>query len=245
MLGSRPRTVEIDGREVPLANVVRRAGALAIDLCVAVFCAMIAMWVTALAVPLDGADARVPLLAIVAAAGVYLLWARDHVLPSVGRHVFSLRLVGIGRGMSGALVRPLTVYEGPARDEYVRAAIGALVVAAGSLASVYVFADALRTTSVFRTVRAFTERTAPRALEHGVAPRLERTPRSVLIGKQRAYVQAGVRWGSHAGALDFYLERAGDDGGWRVREVREGSRRRFGHFGLRVPDEDVPQVGGE
>jgi len=245
---SSPRTVEIDGREVPVASLIKRGGAFAVDLCAGMFIAIAAMWIVSQRMPLDLPEARRAVLGIVLIVAVYLLWARDHGLPSPGRRLFSLRLVYPARG-GGLLARPLTI-EAPGtvrlaggaaapRGELVRVWTALGLVAGTSLAGLLIFAHALTTTTVYRSVQAFVDATSPFASRYGAEPDLANLPRVVLIGDERAYVQVDAEWGARQETLEFFLEREGR--GWRVRLVRPvSSPRLYGNFALKVQDSAIP-----
>ena len=242
MFQNIPRTIDVNGEQMLIASVIRRGGALAVDLCAGVLLGMAAMWVVSRGMPLDSPQAQVPIVIIVLAVAVYLVWARDRVLPSLGRHVFGLRLVRAGGGVPGALARPLTVYQFKSnQDELARTASAVAMVVTTSMVAVYLFASAITTTQVFQAALSFTDHAAPFTSKYGDAPVLDRLPRAMLVGEHRAFVQIAASWGSQTGAIEYFLERDRPRDPWKVTLARESEMRFYGNYGLKVPDHEVPQ----
>lgn len=245
MFGNQPQSVEVNGRELPVAGLVRRGGALAVDLCISIFGAMVSMWLVSWLTPLDGRDAQGAIVTILIIVGFYLLIGRDRFIPSVGRIVFSLHLVRPGSaatsGLTQRLARPLTVYDvTDARDELTRTIVGIGVVTMSSLLAMFVFAHALRTTHVFQAVSAYVERVQPFVDQYGTAPELDVLPSSLLIGKHKSYVLIQAQWGGQKGALEFFLDKARSRDPWIVGSVRQSEPRFLGNFGLKTPDAEIP-----
>ena len=234
--------IDVDGRQLPVASLIRRGGALAVDLCIGVLVAMAILWLVSLRIPLDSDDAGLPILGVVLLVGFYLIWARDHILPSVGRYVFALYLVRMGAGVPGVLIRPITVYDvASMRDEYARVGAAVALVLTASMVSVVFGAHGLTSTSVYKSVVAFAERTEPFSNEMGQSPVLEDLPRAVLIAEDRAFVHIGAAWGEQSGGIDFFLERGRKRDPWKVKAVRRVEQRLYGQYGLNVSPDEVPR----
>jgi hypothetical protein len=245
MFGNQLQSIEINGRQLPVAGIVRRGGALAVDLCISILGGMSSMWLLSRITPLDGRDAQAAIVTILIVVGFYLLIGRDRFIPSVGRIVFSLHLVRPGSaatsGVAHRLARPLIVYDvADARDEFTRTIVGIGVVTISSLLAMFVFAHALRTTHVFQAVSAYVERVQPFVDEHGTAPQLDELPSSVLIGKHKSYVLVQTQWGEQKGALEFFLDKARSRDPWIVSSVQKTEPRFLGNYGLKTPDAKVP-----
>lgn len=242
MFNNQPRTIEVEGRELPVASMIRRGGALAVDLCIGVLVAMALLWLLSQRLPLDSDDAGLPIVGVVLLVGFYLIWARDHIVPSVGRYVFALYLVRVGAGVPGVLARPITVYDVTSmRDEYARVGAAVALALTASMISVVLGAHGLTSTSVYRAAAAFAERTEPFSNELGTPPRLEDLPRALLIGEAHAFVHIGATWGTQVGGIDFFLSRSRKRDPWTVQAVRRVEQRFHGRYGLKVPDDEVPR----
>lgn len=211
------------------------------DLCLSVLVAMGLLWLVAQRLPLDSDDAGMPIMGIVGLVVFYLAWARDHILPSVGRRVFALHLARVGGGRAGTLMRPITVYDVKSmQDEYGRIVAAVSLVLTASLISMMLGADGLGSTSVFKAAEQFASRTEPFAGQFGGSPTLDRLPRGLLVGEERAYVHVGATWGERRRGLDFFLARARKRDPWIVEEVRLAELRVHGNYGLKVADAEVP-----
>ena len=225
------------GASPQLASLVRRGAALAIDMCIAVCVSAFAFFFLSLAVPLDAEGAKLPVFAIVIAAGLYVVCGRDHVLPSPGRWVFGLRLVRL----AGPTLKPATVVAPSSKREEANRAVWAVItIALSSGLAVFGLAQALKSTLVFRAVLDFTALGQPIEAATAGVPRLASVPRALLIGSQSAYVQVSAEWGAGRGVLDFFLARD-RRGEWRVIRAREGEPTAYGNYSLAVAEAEVPK----
>ena len=74
------RTVEVDGVRRPVASLLRRGAALAIDICFALLAAGLAIDVLAYFVPVDTAASSGFMLPIFGFLALYIVWLRDRGL---------------------------------------------------------------------------------------------------------------------------------------------------------------------
>lgn len=243
------RTVEVDGVRRPVASLLRRGTALAIDICFALLAAGIAIDVLAYFVPVDTAAASGFMLPIFGFLAVYIVWLRDRGASrpgggfrfglSVGRWLLGLRLVPVAGPRR--LIRPVTVADSERTEgETMRIVRAVLVGVMASLVALLLLGHAVSRTVVFLTVRDHAERHPPLAAERGSDPELASFPSSLIVGRSRAYVQVDAEWGDRGDPLDFFLVR--DGGGWKVAEVRVGRSAWFraNPYLLDAQDADVP-----
>ena len=251
--GGRPgwlgwrRTIDVDGEPRPVASLLRRGAALAIDLCFAILAASLAVDALSFATPLDTDRATGPILAIFGALAAYILWLRDrgaaqpgsplrHGL-SVGRWLLGLRLVPVSGPRR--FMRPVTVANPPdGTGETLRIVRAVLLAVAASLVALFFLGHAVSRTVVFRTVESHAERFQPFAVERGSGPEIAAIPSSLVIGRHRAFVRVDAKWREGGAPLEFFLERSA--GGWKVAEVRIGEPAWLRRYALSVPDTDVP-----
>ena len=223
------RTVEVDGVRRPVASLLRRGAALAIDVCFGLLGAAIVIDVLAYFVPVDTASASGFLYAVFGLLAVYIVWLRDRGASrpgggfrfglSGGRWLLGLRLVPVAGPRR--LIRPVTVAESERTDgETMRIVRAVLIGVMASLVALLLLAHAVSRTVVFLTVRDHAERHPPLAAERGSDPELASLPSSLIVGRSRAYVQVDAEWDERGDPLDFFLVR--DGGEWKVTEVRIG-----------------------
>ena len=242
------RTIEVDGKPRPVASLLRRGAALAIDLCFGILAASLAVDVLSFAVPLDTERATGPILAIFALFALYLLWLRDrgaahpgsglrHGL-SVGRRLLGLRLVPVAGPRR--FTRPVTVADSSNPDgETMRIMRAVLLGVAASLVALLLLGHAVSRTVVFLTVVDHVDRVQPFAAERGgIGPEVAAIPSALVIGERRAYVRVDAEWGDAGDPLEFFLER--ESGRWKVAEVRIGEPAWLRRYALTVPDAEVP-----
>ena len=243
------RTVEVEGVQRPIASLLRRGAALAIDLCFALLAAALAIDILAFFVPIDTEPASGAMFAIFGLLGVYIVWLRDRGASrpgggfrfglSGGRRLLGLRLVPVAGPRR--FIRPVTVAgTGDAEGETKMIIRAVLVGVAASMAALLLLGHAVSRTVVFLTVRGHVEQHAPLAAERGSTPVLASVPSSLVVGRSRAYAQVDAQWGGRGDPLDFFLVR--DGRGWRVAEVRIGQPVRFraNPYLLAAKDGDVP-----
>ena len=223
------RTVEVDGVRRPVASLLRRGAALAIDVCFGLLGAAIMIDVFAFFVPIDTESASGFLFAIFGLLAVYIVWLRDRGASrpgggfrfglSAGRWLLGLRLVPVAGPRR--LIRPVTVADSERTDgETMRIVRAVLIGVMASLIALLLLAHAVSRTVVFLAVRDHAGRHPPLAAERGSDPELASLPSSLIVGRSRAYVQVDAEWGERGDPLDFFLVR--DGGEWKVTEVRIG-----------------------
>ncbi len=237
----------MDGKPRPVASLIRRGAALAVDLCFAILAAALAIDALSFAVPLDTDRATGPILAIFGVLAVHILWLRDrgashpgralrHGL-SIGRWLLGLRLVSVIGPRRFA--RPITVTdepEGPGETKRIIRAV--LLAVAASLVAMLLLGHAVSRTVVFIAVRNHAEQFQPFAPERGSVPELAAIPSALVVGRSRAYVRVNAQWGERADPLEFFLERS--TGGWKVAKVRIGEPAWLRNYALFAPDTEVP-----
>ena len=241
------RTIEVDGEPRPVASLLRRGAALAVDLCFAVLAAALALNALSYLVPLDTDRATGPILAVFGVLAVHILWLRDrgathpgrglrHGL-SVGRWLLGLRLVPV-RG-ARRFVRPVTVADGTdGTGETARIIRAVLLGVAASLVAMLLLGHAVSRTVVFATVDGYVEEHPPFAAERGGSPELASLPSALVVGRSRAYVRVDATWAASDDALEFFLER--DAAGWEVTSVRIATAFALPNYGLAASDAEVP-----
>ena len=267
------RHVEVEGRPRPVASLLGRGAALAVDLCFAVCGAALALDLVSFVVPLDTDRAVAPIFTVVGALAAYILWLRDRGVPppgggprwglSLGRRLLGLALVPVAGPRR--LARPVTVSVVEAAktgDDTARVLRAVLLGVGASLVAVLLLGHAVSRTTVFLAVQSHTHHARPFAAERGGAPRLAAIPSSLLVGRRRAYVRVDAKWGGGGAGdpLEFFLERTGDggerrrrgggDGGaddqaWRVVATRIGEPAFLRRYALAAPDADVPSPTAE
>ena len=242
------RTVEVEGERRPVASLLRRGAALAVDLCFALLAVAVAIDVLSFHVPIDTEQARGPLLSLFGLLVAYIVWLRDRGASrpgggfrsglSGGRRLLALRLVPVAGPRR--FTRPVTVADGAAPEgETMRIVRGVLLGVAASLVALLLLGHAVSRTVVFRAVEDHAARHAPFAAEHGSAPELATVPSALIVGGTRAYVRVDAEWGGgRGGPLEFFLAR--DAGEWKVAEVRIGGSSWFRNYALFAPDTEVP-----
>ena len=237
----------MDGKPRPVASLIRRGAALAVDLCFAILAAALAIDALSFAVPLDTDRATGPILAIFGVLAVHILWLRDrgaappgraprHGL-SIGRWLLGLRLVPVIGPRRFA--RPITVTDEPDGPGETKRIIRAVLLAvAASLVAMLLLGHAVSRTVVFIAVRNHAEQFQPFAPERGSVPELAAIPSALVVGRSRAYVRVDAQWGERADPLEFFLERS--TGGWKVAKVRIGEPAWLRNYALFAPDTKVP-----
>lgn len=240
--------VEVEGERRPVASLLRRGAALAIDLCFALLAVAAAIDVLSFRTPIDTEQARGPILSLFGLLVVYIVWLRDRGASrpggglrsglSGGRRLLALRLVPVAGPRRFA--RPVTVADGAAPEgETMRIVRGVLLGVAASLVALLLLGHAVSRTVVFRAVEDHAARHAPFAAERGAAPELATVPSALIVGGTRAYVRVDAEWGGgRRDPLEFFLAR--DAGEWRVAEVRIGESSWFRNYALFAPDTEIP-----
>ena len=241
------RTVLVDGKPRPVASLLRRGAALAVDLCFAILAAAVALHALSFFVPLDTDRATGPILVVFGLLALYIAWLRDrgaarpgrslrHGL-SVGRRLLGLRLVPVAGPRR--FTRPVTVADSSTTDgETMRVIRAVLLGVAATLVAVLILGHAVSRTVVFGAVEAYAEEHQPFAAERGSGPDLAALPSALVVGRSRAYVRVDAEWGDRADPLEFFLER--NARGWTVAEVRIGEGSSLPNYALSAPDADVP-----
>ncbi len=241
------RTVEVEGVRRPVASLLRRGAALAVDVCFALLAVAIAIDVLSFYVAIDTERATGPMFALFGLLGVYIVWLRDRGASrpggglrfglSLGRGFLGLRLVPVAGPRR--FTRPVTVADtADAQGETLRIVRAVLLGVAASLVALLLLGHAVSRTVVFRAVEDHAGRHAPFAQERGSDPVLAGIPSALVVGKTRAYVRVDAEWGERGDPLEFFLER--DEGEWRVAVVRIGKSSWFRDYALSAPDAEVP-----
>ena len=243
----RFRTIEVDGEPRPVASLLRRGAALAVDVCFALLGVSLLVNALSFAVPLDTDRATGPVLGIFVVLGAYILWLRDrgasrpggalrHGL-SVGRGLLGLHLVPVAGPRR--FVRPVTVADTATSDgETMRIIRAVLLGIAASLVALILLGHAVSRTVVFATVEDYAEEHPPFAAERGSGPELATIPSALIVGRSRAYVRVNAEWGDSGAPLEFFLERNARE--WTVTEVRIAGRDWIPNYALSAPDANVP-----
>ena len=241
------RTVEVEGERRPVASLLRRGAALAVDLCFALLAVAVAIDALSFHVPIDTDRAAGPMFSLFGLLAVYVVWLRDRGAPrpggglrfglSPGRWLLSLRLVPVAGPRR--FTRPVTVADDVGSEgETLRIVRAVLLGVAASLVALLLLGHAVSRTVVFRTVEDHAARHAPFAAERGAAPELAGVPSGLVVGKTRAYVRVDAEWGGRGDPLEFFLERGA--GEWKVAEVRIGEPSWLRNYALSAPDTEVP-----
>jgi len=243
------RTVLVDGEPRPVASLLRRGAALAVDLCFAMLGASLALDALSFFVPLDTDRATGPILAVFGVLGVYILWLRDRGASrpgsslryglSAGRRLLGLRLVPVAGPRR--FTRPVTVADADAAvgpGETMRIIRAVLLGVAASLVGLLILGHAVSRTVVFGTVEDYAGTHQPFAAERGSGPALASIPSALVVGRSRAYVRVDAEWGDLVDPLEFFLERGAAE--WKVTLVRVGGASWLPHYALSAPDAEVP-----
>ena len=146
------RTVEVEGERRPVASLLRRGAALAVDLCFALLAVAIAIDVLSFHVPIDTDRAAGPMFSLFGLLVVYIVWLRDRGASrpggglrfglSVGRWLLALRLVPVAGPRR--FTRPVTVADTVgAEGETMRIVRAVLLGVAASLVTLLLLGYAL------------------------------------------------------------------------------------------------------
>ena len=241
------RTVEVEGERRPIASLLRRGAALAVDLCFALLAVASAINLLSLHVAIDSEEATGPVFALFGLLLVYIVWLRDRGASrpggglrfglSIGRWFLGLRLVPVAGPRR--FTRPVTVADSLRTEgETMRILRAVLLGVAASLVALLLLGHAVSRTIVFRAVVDHAAQHAPFEAERGSSPELAGVPSALVVGKTRAYVRVDAEWGERSDPLEFFLVR--DAGEWQVAEVRIGEPSWFRDYALSAPDADVP-----
>lgn len=241
------RTVEVEGERRPVASLLRRGAALAVDLCFALLAVAAAIAMLSFHVPIDTDRAAGPMFSFFGVLAVYVVWLRDRGASrpggglrfglSPGRRLLALRLVPVAGPRR--FTRPVTVADKVGSEgETLRIVRVVLLGVAASLVALLLLGHAVSRTVVFRAVEDHAARHAPLAAERGAAPELAGVPSALVVGKTRAYVRVDAEWGARGDPLEFFLERGA--GEWKVAEVRIGEPSWLRDYALFAPDTEVP-----
>ena len=250
------RTVEVEGERRPVASLLRRGAALAVDVCFALLAVAVAIYLLSFHVPIDTDRAQGPMFALFGLLALYIVWLRDRGASrpggrlrfglSGGRGLLALRLVPVAGPRR--FIRPVTVADSvDPQGETMRIVRAVLLGVAASLVALMLLGHAVSRTVVFRAVEDHAARPAPFAArglrgERGAAPELAGVPSALVVGRTRAYVRVDAQWSDRGdrgpSPLEFFLTRGA--GEWRVAEVRVGDPSWLPDYALFAPDEEVP-----
>ena len=230
--------IEVNGEQRPVASMLRKGTAIAVDLSLAVAVASVGFGLVSWFVPLDDPGAKAPIGAIVAVAMIYLVWGRDRFY-SPGRNIFRLQLARLPGNVPGLLGRSVSVHiDAEPPDDKRPTALSICLIAAMTIAAGVALSVGLSTTHIFRAVQEHVVTQPSLASREGRLPELASLPRALLIGKQRGFVQVSARWGEDADVLDFFLERGPRR--WRVIAVEPTKSRQLGNYSLGAAPDDMP-----
>ena len=237
----------MDGEPLPVASLLRRGAALAVDVCFALLGVSLLVNALSFVVPLDTERATGPLFGVFIALFAYIVWVRDrgasrpggalrHGL-SVGRRFLGLRLVPVAGPRR--FTRPVTVAEWTSADgETMRIVRAVLLGVVASLVAFLLLGQAVSRTAVFTAVLDYAEVAPPFAAERGVRPEIAAVPSALLVGPSRAFVRVDAEWNGRSDPLEFFLVRGAD--AWRIVEVRIGEPHLIPEYALYAPDSRVP-----
>ena len=230
--------LEVDGEQRPIATMLRKGTAIAVDLSLAVAAASIAFGLISWFVPLDDPGARAPIGVVVAVAMVYLVWGRDRFF-SPGRKIFRLQLARLPGNAPGLLGRSTSVHIDPVPPDDSRpTAFSLCLIGVMTAAAAVAMAAGLSSTHIFKAVQDSASAQPSLAARAGRLPELASLPRALLIGKERGYVQVGAKWGDEQDVLDFFLARERNQ--WRVVAVQPAKERVLANYSLGATPADIP-----
>jgi len=232
--------IEVDGELLPLASVLKRGTAVAVDLCLAVGVGSILFYLVSLVEPLDTGAAKVPIFMIMTLVVGYVAVGRN-MMPSPGRKLLRLRLTRLPGPAPGLHGRQVTVHMDPNPTEDGSQTTRACVaVGLATVLSILCLSAALQTTLVYQTVVAYNATARPLANAAGQAAILSTIPRALLISPTRAYVQVSADIGEQRTVIEFFLHR--EKGvPWQVRLARETAPHSFGTYSLGTIEAEVPK----
>ena len=232
--------IEVNGEQRPIATMLRKGTAIAVDLSLAVTIASMCFGLVSWFVPLDDPAAKAPIGVIIAVAMIYLVWGRDRFY-SPGRNIFRLQLARLPGVVPGLLGRSVSVHiDAEPPDDKRPTAFSICLIAAMTIAAGVALAAGLSTTHIFRAVQEHAVAQPSLASRGGRLPELASLPRALLIGKERGYVQVSARWGDEVDVLDFFLTR--DKRRWQVVAVEPTKSRQLANYSLGAAPADMPPV---
>lgn len=232
--------IEVNGEQRPIASMLRKGTAIAVDLSLAVAIASVCFGIVSWFTPLDDAAAKAPIGVIVVVAMIYLVWGRDRFY-SPGRKIFRLQLARLPGNVPGLLGRSVSVhidFEPP--DDKRPTAFSICLIAAMTIAAGVALAAGLSSTHIFRAVQEYAAAQPSLAARGGRIPELASLPRALLIGKERGFVQVSARWGEEVDVLDFYLTRK--QRRWTVVAVEPTKLRQLANYSLGAAPDDIPAM---
>ena len=234
-------SIEADGREYPIASLMKRCVALAVDLSVMIMCCSLGMLAVSRFVPLDRPAAGGAILLIVGAAAFYMVIARDRYLPSLGRTVFGLTIVKMAGPLPAFFDRTITVHI----DENTKSRAGdslkaVLIATLASCVAAVSLVLSLTTTDILGAAKLYTTRSAEWGQTFGHDASLATLPQALVIGKRRGFLRIGVERSANMQAAAFYLQRVGN-GRWQVESVVPAHSSWEAQYSLKVADKDVPR----
>ena len=240
LFSTTPQKLEVDGQMLPIASMLRRCTAIAVDLCLAVGVGSVAFYLISLVVPLDSSSAKFPISAVMLLVIAYVGIGRNRFV-SPGRHLFRLRLARLPGPVPGLYGKSITVHLDPEPKEDASQTTRACVaVGLSTVLAILSLSAALQTTTVYKAVVRHTEEVKPLGAERGVNPELSSVPRALLIGQTRAYAQFTAYWGQRQGVLEYFLSRA-RGGRWEIEVVRETEPHSFGNYSLGISEKEIPR----
>jgi hypothetical protein len=233
------QAIDVGGERLALASLLRRGTVIAVDLTLTVAVASVLFGLISLTMPLDGQGARAPILGVMLAVLVYLVWGRDYA-GSLGRALFRLRVARLPGPVPGLFGRKVAVHRDmpPVITNHQSLSAVVVILAASILAAV-MLGMALTTTHVFKVVERYAQNSTTLADQLGASPKLSVLPRALLIGKERSYVQISAVWSNTAGVLEFFLSREGRI--WDVVHVQQSKASMLANYALAIEDDEIPR----
>ena len=230
--------LEVDGQQLPIASLLRKGTAIAIDLSLTVALASLCFGALSWFVPLDDANAKAPIGLIVLDAMAYIIFGRDRVY-SAGRHILRLKLAKLPGRAASLFNRSISVHIDPAPSEDNSAlAFSLCLIGFATVAAAIALSAALATTHIFTAVHQYVQSHPAAVSRNGLTPALSQLPRALLVGKTRGYVQVSGAWDDKKEIFDFYLKR--DRGDWVVTAVEIAQKPLLGDYSLGALEKDIP-----
>ncbi|NKC11394.1 MAG: hypothetical protein GKR94_04070 [Gammaproteobacteria bacterium] len=230
--------VEVAGAALPIASMLTKSMAVAVDLVLTVAAAALALNMLSQHIALDSPAAGTPVLVVAGLAMGYLTIGRDWWL-SPGRKLLRLQLARLPGNVPGLLGRRVSVHSEAlpdGRNTRMQRALAVIII--GSALIGLALANAMAATGVFQQARShlLSRPTVP-----GLGQPLEVAtfPRAVLISAERAYVQVFAKSSEHGAVLEVFLQRA-VEGHWTVLAARVAADPMLANYSLGVAFRDLP-----
>jgi hypothetical protein len=230
--------LEVDGQQLPIASLLRKGTAIAIDISLCVAMAAMCFGLVSWFMPLDDPQAKGPIGVVVFVAMAYVVFGRDRIF-SPGRRLLRLKLTKLPGRVSSLFSRSVSVHIDPVPSEdNSPLAFSVCLIGFATIAAGLALAASLSGTHVFAAVHEYVQKNPSAVARNGQAPVLSSLPRALLISKTRGYVQVSAAWGESKEVFDFYLKRA--ESQWTVVAVEPTKQPTLGNYSLGALDKDIP-----